>query len=173
MRAISLLALIALAGLTPSATAVERRVYQAYVVLAGARSHIDTAEYHRVTRQTDLADLWLRHTGQGQERGRERAEVPVVDFKRCMVIAVFGGRTTNCEGIYPHFMADGLKAYVSVRYVARTYQSGREADRVTPFGFFVVERWKKSVVLEQGFFPLGGGRPRWERKATFAALEGS
>lgn len=74
----------------------------AYVVLAGAHSHIDTAEYHRVTNQKDLADPWMRHTGKGRKRGPERAEVPIVDFKRCMVI--FCGRTTNCEGIYPHSM---------------------------------------------------------------------
>jgi len=172
MRVISLLTLIAVAGLSPSATAKERRIYRAYVVLAGAHSQIDTAEYHRVTSQKDLADLWLRHTGQGRKGGRERAEVPVVDFKRCLVIAVFGGRTTNCEGIYPHFMADGLTATVYVRYVARSYQTGREVDRVTPFGFFVVERWKNAVVLKQGFFPLGGGAPRWERRAAFSALEG-
>jgi len=145
-----------------------------YVTLAGAHSGIDPVDYRRIMTQDDLTVAWRQHRGMDLAKPysdfHNEAGVPVVDFSRCMVVAVFAGRTTNAVGVYPVSIVE-TEDRVLVRFAVRSYQSGPEADRVTPFGFFILPRSDKTLVLEQGFYSLGGAPPRWKEQARFPALE--
>jgi hypothetical protein len=161
------LALVGFAVLVtlPHAEAREMRIYKPFVVLAGAHSRIDKAEHHRITKQADLEKLWLRHAGKG-----ERAAVPVVDFDRCMIIAVFGGKRPSIAGLYPHFIADGISTVVNVAYASRPAAEAPKQAATTPFGWFIVERWTDRVTVKE-FVPNANGQPaKRERRAEFPKL---
>lgn len=141
-----------------------------YVTLAGAKSRIETAECDRITSAKELTEVWLRHVGAKQNNEYyNEAGVPAVDFGRCMVVAVFGGKCVNSAGIYTVSITEE-KDRVVLRFDHRSYQSGPEGDRVTPYGFFFVPRSAKALVLEENVQHLIGGPPKWKERARFDAL---
>lgn len=161
---LTLIAFLALAG--------EKQQTRPYVTLAGAHSAVKTAEYHRIATQEDLTAIWLKHVGSDAARHSNyynKAGVPLVDFERCMVVAVFGGKRINSAGIHVVSIADE-KDRVLVRFDHRSYQSGAEGDRVTPFGFFFTPRSGKPLVLEENVQNLIGGAPKWKERARFDAI---
>jgi len=169
MRSARLGALILVLGV---AAAQEPREAKPYVTLAGAASRITTREYHRITTQEELVGIWLRHVGSDAARHSEyynEAGVPEVEFTRCMVVAAFGGECINSAGIYPVSIAEDAEQ-TRLRFDHRSYQSGPEGDRATPFGFFVVPRSSKRLVLEENVQHLIGGPPKWKERARFDAL---
>jgi hypothetical protein len=155
------------------AAAEDAREGRPLVTLAGARSAIAAAEYHRVATKEELTALWLRHVDGGDPAKYSdyynTAGVPEVDFERCAVVAVFGGRRVNSAGIYPVSLAEEADR-VLLRFDHRSYQSGPEATQVTPFGFFFVPRSGKALVLEENVQNLIGGPPKWKERARFEAM---
>ena len=140
-----------------------------FVTLAGAHSRIDAVEYHRIATEKELGTVWLRHVGVDLAQHSDyynRAGVPAVDFERCMVVAVFGGATANSAGIDPVSVVEE-KDRVVVRFSHRSYQTESKADSATPFGFFVVARSTKPLVLEQSFPNMRGDPPRIEERKRF------
>ncbi|MHC4137878.1 MAG: hypothetical protein ACYS0K_23295 [Planctomycetota bacterium] len=161
---LTLIAFLALAG--------EKQQARPYVTLAGARSEIKMAEDHRIATQEELTAVWLKHVGADPSRHSDyynKAGVPVVDLDRCMVVAVFGGRCINSAGIHVVSVAEE-KDRVLLRFDHRSYQSGAEGDRVTPFGFFFMPRSGKPLVLEENVQNLIGGPPKWKERARFDAI---
>ncbi|MEE8106002.1 MAG: hypothetical protein V3T86_10750 [Planctomycetota bacterium] len=144
MRFHWLLAFLVCGLIFPFATADERRIYKPYVVLSGSDSGIREIEHHRITDQGSLDKLWRRHAGK-----RDNAAVPLIDFKRCMVVAVFGGPRKDCAGIVPSLVADGLSGQLNVTYAARPVAPGGAAVDTIPFGFFVIERLTKPITLKE------------------------
>jgi hypothetical protein len=166
----ALLGLFALGlGIAAAQEAGERKPL---VTLAGAESKIGEKEYDRITTHDELVKVWLRHVGADPARHDDfynEAGVPDVDFERCMVVAVFGGRCINSAGIYAVGVAEEADR-VLLRFDHRSFQSGPEGKRATPFGFFVVPRSSKALVLEENVQRLIGGKPEWKERARFDAL---
>ncbi len=161
------IALLALAG-EPK---IETRPY---VTLAGAHSRIHAAEYHRLTKPEEQTAVRLRHAGVDPSRHSDyhnKAGVPAVDFGRCMVVAVLGGKRVNSAGIYAVSLLEEANRVV-LRFDHRSYQSGPEGDRATPFGFFFVPRARKPLILEEYVQNLIGGPPKWKERARFEAMGG-
>lgn len=154
------------------AAARDSKEAKPYVTLAGAASKIRTREYHRITTREELVRVWLRHAGVDPARYTDfynEAGVPDVDFERCMVVAVFGGECVNSAGIDAVTVAEQSDPML-LRFQHRWFQSGPEGDRATPFGFFVVPRSTKALVLEENVQNLIGGQPEWKERARFDAL---
>jgi len=142
-----------------------------YVTLAGARSRIETAEYQRIASEKELTELWLRHVGEQPERHSDfynEAGVPTVDFSRCMVVAAFGGKRTNSAGIYAVSLVEEADRVV-LRIDHRSFQTGPEPSRATPFGFFFVPLSMKPLVLEENVQQVIGGAPVWKERARLDA----
>lgn len=154
------------------AAAQGARETKPYVTIAGAASRITTREYDRITAKDDLVKVWLRHTGTDPARHTDfynEAGVPGVDFERCMVVAVFGGACINSAGIDVVSIAEEADR-VLLRFQHRSFQSGPEGDRATPYGFFFVPRSPKALVLEENVQNLIGGEPKWKERARFEAM---
>jgi hypothetical protein len=73
------------------------------VTHTGTNSHVLDERCLRITTQAEWSALWLEHVGEPPKPQCDmyfnKAGLPVVDFERCMVMAVFGGATNNVAGL--------------------------------------------------------------------------
>lgn len=111
--------------------------------------------------QKDWDELWARHSGQtSYQKDDEKREKLQVDFGKCVVIAVFGGRLMNYSGVKPYSLSE-VPDKVLFRYILDSYQSeaapGKEPISWTTYGFFVLPRSDKPVVVERAI-PHNKGR---------------
>ena len=146
-----------------------------YLTLAGASSKIEEPTIARVTTAKEFQDLDLRHLGADPARFDEFYNphgVPVIDFERCMVLAVFKGNTWNVAGVYVESVLDeGARRVVRVR--RRGYQTAGPdggGKRATPYGIFVLPRSNKELVVEEDVRTLKNEPPKWNEIARFTAL---
>ena len=146
------------------------------VALSGADSEVAAAECHRVTNLADWAALWLKHLGRAgsgkYDLYYDKLGLPLVDFDRYMVMAIFEGQTWNCAGLTAVSIEENPDRVV-LRFVRKSYQTlGPDGGgrKVTPYGFFVVPRSTKRFVIEEDVHGLIGGAPEWKERATFPAL---
>lgn len=149
-----------------------------FVAFSGGDSRIETVRYERIVSDHSWAEVWLGNFGKRPSgkydffRNPER--VPDVDFEKCMVIAVFGGKTTNRAG----FKAVGITEsaeQVTFRFCPKSFQTGGQSDRghtTTPYAFFVVPRSTKPVVLEVDAHQYLGDQPAWKEVHRFPAQAG-
>ena len=152
-----------------------------HLVVIDANREIRKSGYQRILDREEWTKVWLRNLGQeqryfgrpGQEDGydclHDPAGVPVVNFEDCMVIAVFGGAGVNRAGLNADSLVEREDAVV-LRYSPKSYQTGQEGVPVSVYGFFVVPRSAKAVVLEEGVVELIGQKPKWQERKRFASL---
>lgn len=122
-----------------------------YVVMSGADSHITAPNCLRITSESQWDTTWLEHMGwdkkQTYDKYYNRFGIPVIDFNKCMVIAVFLGETWNRAGISVIFIQEGNDQIV-LGFDLKTYQVMESGDQVNPYGFFVLPRSSKQVLLQ-------------------------
>ena len=147
------------------------------VVLTGADSHLAECQYHRITCMDDWSKLWQKHKGQANEREYDlyydRLGLPVVDFERYMVIAIFQGSGWNSAGLKAIAISEQQDRIV-FRFKDKSYQPAGQyggGQRVTVYGFFVLPRSPKSVVLEEAVQQYLGTPAEWKVRITFPRLE--
>jgi hypothetical protein len=97
---------------------------------------------HRGAKESDDYDLYYNPLG-----------LPYIDFEKCMVIAVFQGSGWNSAGLGTAAVLESKDSMV-LRLVDKSYQTaGRDPDgggrRTTVYGFFVLPRSDRTVVLAQ------------------------
>ena len=146
------------------------------VTLSGADSEIPEPTYVRITTKEAFQSLYLRHLGKDPaqfDAHYNEYQVPTIDFDRCMVVAVFQGNTWNTANLYVREVHDE-RARLVVRFDRHSYQTfGFGSDgggkRVTPFGFFVMPRSEKEIVLEENVRQYLNEGPRWQECARLAA----
>ena len=182
MQALPILASAALllAAVTHPAAPAGKKMAP-HVVITGADSKVRKSGYHRILDRQEWTKVWLRNLGQEQRySGRSGEEssysylhdpagVPVVNFEDCMVIAVFEGAGFNCSGLSADALIERDDAVV-LRYQPKGYQTGPEGVPVSVYGFFVVPRSARAVVLEEGVVERIGQKPKWQERKRFASL---
>ncbi len=147
-----------------------------FVTFTGPNSRIEEPTWLRITTPEEFHPLYLRHVGLKPEDFYEKRNphgVPLVDFERCMVVAVFGGKGWNSDGLYVKEVVDDGHRLV-VRYDDRSYQTaGPDGGgvRVTPYGLFVLPRRDKELVVEENVQPYIGHPPKWQERARFPAKQ--
>lgn len=113
----------------------------------------------RVETPAAWARLWKEHTGRA-------AAPPAVDFGRYVVLGVFEGEGWNCSGIrLLHALDCGTATELFLR--DSTYQTGPTANRVTPYGLFVLPRRPGALIVKQDRQGTIGGPPLWVERARF------
>jgi hypothetical protein len=147
------------------------------VVITGADSHVAQRRYQRITSADKWTRVWQEHKGQkptGQyDLFYDPLTLPQVDFDRYMVIAVFQGSGWNNAGLRAFSLADE-DTRILLRFANKSYQTGGAdggGKKVTAYGFFVVPRSAKPVVLEENAQQYKRGKPPvWEERITFPKL---
>ena len=164
------------------------------VSLSGAQTRIEGRSYHRLTSAEEFQGLYMRHLGHKPEEFDDyynRHGVPLVNFERCMVIAIFQGDSFNSAGVYVHSVEEDDER-ILVRFDDRSYQTsggfsksedlvtgvpGAGGDdggrqRVRAWGMFVLPRSAKAVVLEENVQNIIGDPPEWRERARLDPLPG-
>lgn len=157
----------------------ESVAYRASVGFWGADSKTKIAGHHRVMTRDEWVKIWLEHVGVDRSRHDDhhnKAGVPDVDFKRRMVLAIFRGRMKNSAGVRVVSITESADRIV-VRLGDRAYSSEEPGRDVTPYGFFVLRRSSKLLVLEEnvqsrtGEYGMRGAKPIWKERARFNPVE--
>lgn len=143
-----------------------------YVTLTGTDSHVKERSYFRVTSQDEWIGTWHRHQGAKGSKDYDLfynpLGLPYIDFERCMVIAVFQGSGWNSAGLRASQILEE-NAQIVLRFEDKHYQTGG-ADgggrKVSVYGFFVLPRSSKTVVLEENVQGYKGRPPVWKERIT-------
>jgi hypothetical protein len=162
-----------------SATAADgppEKAPKPYIVLSGAKSHVKERSCLRVTSTEQWVELWQRHAGRKPEKEyndfHNPAGVPNVNFEDCMVIAIFQGEGVNSAGLEP-FSVEEDGDRIVFRFLAKSYQTMDKSDEVTVYGFFVLPRSNKAVLVEENRQTSLVGPRIWKERARFGAVEAS
>jgi hypothetical protein len=164
-----LLLFVVLAG------ASEERTVRPYVGLWGAHSKVKRKSFHRITTPEAWTALWLRHRGREAKSHSayyNEAGVPDIDFERCMVVAIFQGEAWNSAGVKVLSVTED-EARLLLQYDDRSYQTAGPNGggvRVTAFGFFVLPKSTRELVVEENLQGLKGRPDRYRERARFPAL---
>jgi len=132
----------------------ERREVEVLRRFSGADSRVTKREIRLVRSAKDWTELWGRHSLEPS---------PPVDFGEETVVAILLGRAWNSRGVTARVTGDDER--IRVRFDELSYQTMGGGDRVTPFGFFVIARSAKPVVVEENVQGLIGGEPVWAERA--------
>jgi hypothetical protein len=132
----------------------------AAVVWFGQNSHLTRPVVKLIQTKRDWANTWLTHAGAKRRAGDTEFEfynehaIPMADFGRFMVLAVFGGRETNNAG-YGLYGVSGHREGLRVRIVPHAFQTGGPdggAVSTTPYGMFLLPRSDKTVIVEEPIY---------------------
>jgi hypothetical protein len=137
------------------------------------------SKLERITTREAWERVWTQHTGTAvQADAWPRPSIPEVDFARCMVISIVPGEEINAYSVQLVEVQD-RKADTLLRYDVLRYQvsSPLNADKPAPvqknrpYGFFVIERTLKPLVLENNVQNIIGQPPIWKEAHRLDAVE--
>lgn len=174
MRHVIVAAIVVLSALALGET--KATTFKPCVVLSGGDSAIAKRGCHRILSRQQWFEIWETHKGQKAPENLDLdfvrvPDLPIIDFESHMVIAVFVGASSNCSGVKPYSVTE-YEDRVVLRFTYASYQSVRGFERCTPYGFFVVPKSEKALVLEEDVHELIGDPPKWKQFAALPRLEG-
>ena len=165
-----------------------------HVTWRGAHSRIAERCQYRITSEKEWVDLWLRHVGYKPEGEQYEvwsnpADVPRVDFDEYMIVAIFSGRSVNCDGMEAVSVMEETEC-LRFRFRGMFYQTFKihgeghflssaansEAAlfdgpvHTTPYAMLVVPRSTKPLVLEENVQSQIGAPPAWKERQRFEGL---
>jgi len=144
------------------------------VTLTGTDSHVTACSYHRVASEDEWIKIWQWHKGEKESKDYDLfynpLGLPSIDFEKCMVITVFQGSGVNSAGLKVVALLEERDRIVlrfeDKRYQTMVYGPRDEGDKVTVYGFFVLPRSSKKVVLEENVQNYIGQPPVWKERAS-------
>jgi hypothetical protein len=150
---------------------------KAYVAITGNDSDVKNRQYHRITSDKALSQIWREHRAQLKASAGQVLEVPKIDFENCMVILIFQGEGLNCTGLTAHSIIEEENRIV-FRYIVNSYQTfgsstETEAHKVTAFGLFVLRRSAKPIIIEEDTQDVLGEPRVWKECVRFPATNGA
>jgi Tfp pilus assembly protein PilF len=132
-----------------------RQTTHPYVTLTGTDSHVKEPSYRRAMSEDEWIKIWQRHKGEKESKDYDLfynpLGLPSIDFEKCMVIAVFQGSGVNSAGLKAVAILEE-KDRIVLRFQDKSYQTAGPdggGEQVTVYGFFVLPRSSKTVVLEE------------------------
>lgn len=168
-----LVGLACLMGQAPSPAPEPR---PAAVTIAGSFSNVPRPRVERITSADRWKDVWKEHMGDRAEKGAPGWDRwPLIDFDRYMVVAVFAGTSTNIEAWEIESVAD-LPDVQRIRYDAVSFQTASfngedTGTSTTSYGFFILPRSERELVMEENVQGLIGKPPIWKEKHRFPPLK--
>jgi hypothetical protein len=155
------------AGNTPQAA-------RPLMTLTGNDSQIKERSYHRIMSEDEWIKIWQQHRGVRVSKDYDffynPLGLPDINFEKCMVIAAFQGSGWNSAGLRAISVHEE-KDRILLRFVSKGYQTGGPeggGKQVTVYGFFLLPRSDKTVVVEEEQRFLDRRVPTlWQERATF------
>jgi hypothetical protein len=149
-------------------------------VIAGADSHVAKGRYQRITSAGDWTRVWQEHKGEkptGEyDMFYDPLTLPWIDFDHYMVIAIFQGNGSNNAGLRAISISEENDRLI-FRFENKGYQTGGsgpggDGNKTAAYGFFVVPRSTKPVVLEERLHLMNRkDKPSvWKERITFPKL---
>jgi len=153
----------------------EPKALRPILSLDGETSKSTKSRYHRVESTEAWESLWAEHqTGMAKPKRSPREGPRVeVDFKRCMVIAVFDGEMAIANG---GFLVESILErgdQFVFRVQGRYYQTGVGHPNTTAWAVFVLPRTSKVIVIEENVQRYQGKPPIWKQFAEMKPGDGS
>ena len=143
------------------------------VTLTGTDSHVKEPSYHRIASEKEWIKIWQRHKGVKESKDYDLyynpLGLPNINFEKCMVIAVFQGNGWNSAGLRTVALLE-KKDRIVLRFEENGYQTGGPGGggkQVAVYGFFVLPRSEKTVVVQEQQRNLNrNATPSWQERAT-------
>lgn len=170
---VSLMVLWAASGRGAMAADMQPQGVLPLVTLTGTDSHVTKPEYLRVESEEEWVKVWQRHKGVKESKDYDfyynPLKLPSIDFKQCMVIAVFQGNGWNSAGLTT-VPVEQEKDRVILGFRSKGFQTvgpNGGGKQVAVYGFFVLQRSDKPVVVkEQVVLILDPNvKPSWHQRA--------
>jgi hypothetical protein len=144
------------------------------MTLTGSDSQIKERSYNRIMSEDEWIKIWQRHKGVRVSKDYDLfynpLGLPDINFEKCMVIAAFQGSSWNSAGLRAISVHEE-KDRILLRFVSKDYQTGGPGGggkQVTVYGFFLLPRSDKTVVVEEEQRFLDPRVPTlWQERATF------
>jgi hypothetical protein len=177
---IGVLGVLGLAAWTHSALSqpadrglLQGRTFMPYVQIAGHDSARKEPGYELITSEGVWRALWGEHRGTA---GKEwsvltRHEVPAIDFTQCVVVACFGGESTNSDAKVVEQVIETDDA-LHIRYITASFQTAGPdggAIKTSPYGFWVLPRIAKPIIIETAKPRLKSEPVTWHETHRFPA----
>jgi hypothetical protein len=175
---------MASAGIAVSADDGAQRSTLPYVTLTGKDSHITRPSYHHVTSESEWNKVWRRHRGEKESLHYDLVfdpDLPEVNFDKCVVIAVFRGVGQRNAGLKTIGLTEE-KDKIVLKLLDMWYQTagrsyhrtpgnsssgqedvGKDPD-VTVYGFFVIPKSNKPIMLEEYHRTIGSEELTLDRR---------
>jgi len=172
---------VALLSLSTAAAVVQdpkpqpKQLAKPAVTFRGEHSAIAKKRYVKITDDQAWAKLWGEHIGKPVRREYgyfyNPLNVPVIDFKNNMVVAIFQGATWNTAGVTVKQLLDGDE--LTLRFDDHGYQTTviemgdgdtPKQEKSKPFGMFVLPKTDKAIVLEENVQSRIGKPPKWQAR---------
>ena len=167
-------------SISDDSTVVDKSVQQGtrpLVTLTGTDSQIKERSYYRIRSEEAWIKVWQQHKGVKPSKDYDLfynpLGLPDINFEKCMVIAAFQGNGWNNAGLRVISVHEE-KGRILLRFANKYYQtSGPEGggEKVCVYGFFVLPRSDRAVVVEEEQRSLGPRVPPSRKKrATFSEV---
>ncbi len=116
---------------------------------------------HKGRKPTDQYDLF-----------HDPLALPLIDFDHYMVIAIFQGNGSNNAGLTVVEIVEENNNII-LRFANKYYQTGGTdggGHRTTAYGYFVLPRSEKSLLLEENVQHYKGKPPIWKERIKFSEI---
>lgn len=173
-RSIVALSLVGFACLLAASRPGEREGKPIFGI-SGSYSAVMKPRVEVIASAERFAEVWKEHMGDKIEKTAHHFDViPDVDFSRCMVVAMFSGKTVNSAGwrVVSTLQRDD---HTVIRYDETRFQSmsANGPDRgfeSAGYGFAVIDRTTRPIILEENVQTLIDGGPVWKERQRVPAL---
>jgi hypothetical protein len=146
----------------------------ACVTISGTNSHVMDATCRLITSTSQWAKLWEAHVGAKAaaqyDTYHDPLTLPVVDFDHYVVVAIFRGRVTNNAGLAVASIEEE-QDHIVFRFRDKRFQSntpmedGDKPNELGVYGFFVIPRSKKAIIVQEDVNRELRGTPVWKELA--------
>jgi hypothetical protein len=151
----------------------DARPIQPCLVISGCNSRVTQTRYRRIVSATEWTRIWQEHKGadvtEKYDSFYDELTLPLVDFDRYMVIAIFQGKGWNSAGLTVVSSLES-ESRIVIRFKEKSYQTDGGVDNVASYAFLIMSRSNKPVVLEESVRDRKGQAPTWKERASLSGL---
>ena len=162
----------------------KRKDPQPYLTLTGTDSRVRERGCFLIRSEAEWIKTWQRHKASKESPNYDLfynpLGLPAVDFGQCMIVAVFQGAKVNNAGLQAVSLVEE-KERVVLRFENKTYQTAQAARPTISaegvltvgakdeavYGFFVIPKTGKAVVVEEGVRQLLTEPLKFKERASF------